>query len=116
MRSQDKVVASSETSLAPATMRAEMRKREHRHTRASRAWVSIALGLAALVVVLVFAIQNLTPVEITFTSLHWSPPLAVLLLLAAALGGVVVFAFGAARVGQLRIQARRLRRRGVTER
>jgi uncharacterized integral membrane protein len=74
--------------------------------------VSIALGLAALVTVLVFAIQNLRSVEITFLSLHWTAPLALLLLLASALGGVVVFAFGAARIAQLRIRARRLRQAG----
>ena len=90
-----------------------MRSHWPRHTRTSGAWVSIALGLAALVVALVFAVQNLTSVEITFLSLHWSPPLAVLLLLASALGGLVVFGFGAARIGQLRVQARRLRRRGA---
>lgn len=112
MRAEEVDVENSETALSPAAMRSEPQGHEPRHTRTSGAWVSIALGLAALVVVLVFAIQNLNSVEITFLSLHWSPPLAVLLLLASALGGLVVFAFGAARIGQLRIQARRLRRRG----
>lgn len=103
----------SETSLAPNSMRSAVQEPNPRHTRTSGAWASIALGLAALVLVLVFAIQNLRSVEITFLSLHWTPPLAVLLLLASALGGLVVFAFGAARIGQLRIQARRARRRSV---
>ena len=108
------VMESSETSRAPAEMRSAAQPNKPRHTRTSGAWASIALGLAALVVVLVFAVQNLRSVEVTFLSLHWSPPLAVLLLLASVLGGLVVFAFGAARIGQLRIQARRLRRRGMT--
>jgi len=77
-----------------------------KRTRISAAWVGITSGLAALVVVLVFALQNLHTSRVTFFSLHGQLPLAVLLLLAAALGGVTVFAFGAARIVQLRLQAR----------
>jgi uncharacterized integral membrane protein len=108
-------VESVVTSPAPVAMRSDAQEKSARHTRTSGAWVSIALGLAALVVVLVFAMQNLSTVEVTFLSLHWTPPLAVMLLVASALGGVVVFAFGAARIGQLRIQARRARRRSTAE-
>lgn len=79
-------------------------------TRASGAWAAVALGLAALTVVLVFVLQNLRSVEVTFLSLHGHLPLAVLLLLVAVVGGLIVFAFGAARIVQLRVGARRLRR------
>ena len=114
MRNDDvNLTDGSEDSLVPAERRSDERSPDPRHTRTSGAWGSIALGLTALVVVLVFAVQNLTRVEMTFLSLHWSPPLAVLLLLASALGGLVVFAFGAARIGQLRVQARRMRRRAA---
>jgi uncharacterized integral membrane protein len=82
-----------------------------KQTRISAAWVAITAGLATLMVVLVFALQNLQSVEVTFLSLHWHLPLAVLLLLVAALGGVVVFAFGAARIVQLKMQARHRRSR-----
>ncbi len=81
-----------------------------KHTRAATAWASITLALTAMVVVLVFAVQNLERVQVTFVSMHWHAPVAVLLLLALALGALVVFAFGAARIGQLRIQVRRTRR------
>lgn len=115
MRAEEVDVAeTSETSLASAAMRSALREEVPGHTRTSSAWASIALGLFALVVMLIFAIQNLSSVEISFLSLHWAPPLAVVLLLASAFGGIVVFAFGAARIGQLRMQARRLRRRSAS--
>ena len=75
-------------------------------TRISGAWAAVTVGLAAVVVVLVFALQNLKTVEVTFISMHWHLPLAILLLLVAVLGGLVVFAFGAARIVQLRMAAR----------
>lgn len=78
-----------------------------RRTRTSRAWAMTTGGLIALVIVLVFALQNLQRVEVTFLSLHGHLPLAVLLLLVAVLGALVVFAFGASRIVQLRVQARR---------
>lgn len=81
--------------------------RTSRTTRISRAWGWISFGLAALVVVVVFALQNLSTVEVSFLSLHGELPLAVLLLVVAALGALIVFAFGAARIMQLRLHARR---------
>lgn len=84
--------------------------RTSRSTRTSRAWGWISFGLAALVVVVVFALQNLNGVEVSFFNLHGELPLAVLLLLVAVLGALVVFAFGAARILQLRLHARRVSR------
>jgi uncharacterized integral membrane protein len=55
-------------------------------------------------------LQNLKSVEVTFLSPHGNLPLAVLLLLVAVLGALIVFAFGAARIVQLRVAARRSRR------
>ena len=66
------VVERPATSLAPAAMRSAVQDKNARRTRTSGAWVSIALGLAALVVVLVFAIRNLSSVEVIFLSLHWT--------------------------------------------
>lgn len=82
-------------------------QQERVRTRASRAWAITTGGLIALVMVLVFALQNLQRVEVTFLSLHGHLPLAVLLLLVAVLGALVVFAFGASRIVQLRVHARR---------
>lgn len=85
-------------------------ERLSKRTRTSRAWAAITVGLAGLVVVLVFILQNRKDVEVKFLSLSGQLPLAILLLLVAVLGALIVFAFGAARIVQLRVAARRSRR------
>jgi uncharacterized integral membrane protein len=83
-----------------------------KHTRASATWTALAIGLALLVVVLVFILENLQDVKVSFFSVHWRIPLALDLLLAAVLGGLIVFAAGAVRLLQLRMHARRQRSQG----
>lgn len=82
-------------------------KASPRRTRTSRAWASMTFGLAALTAVVVFCLQNLAGVRVSFLGLHGRLPLAILLLLVAVLAGLAVFAFGAARIVQLRMEARR---------
>ncbi len=81
-------------------------------TRLSGAWTAIVIGLLGLVVILVFILQNQQSVEVTFLMFQGHLPLAVALLFALILGAVVVFAFGAARILQLRMVAGRARRKG----
>ena len=81
-------------------------------TRLSGAWTAIVVGLVALVVILVFILQNGQKVEVTFLMFSGQLPLAVALLFALILGAVIVFAFGAARIFQLRMVAGRARRKG----
>jgi uncharacterized integral membrane protein len=81
-----------------------------RRTRLSGAWTAIVIGLVALVVILVFILQNGQKVEVTFLMFKGQLPLAVALLFALILGAVIVFAFGAARILQLRIVARSRRK------
>jgi lipopolysaccharide assembly protein A len=83
-----------------------------RRTRLSGAWTAIVVGLLALVVILVFILQNQQSVEVTFLMVHGHLPLAVALLFALILGAVIVVAFGAARILQLRMVAGRARRKG----
>ena len=85
-----------------------------RRTRLSGAWTAIVVGLIALVVILVFILQNQQSVEVAFLMFHGHLPLAVAMLFALILGAVVVFAFGAARIFQLRVVAGRARRKGPT--
>src|ERR1700738_1896956 len=82
-----------------------------RQTRLSGAWTAIVIGLVALVVILVFILQNQQAVEVTFLMFKGNLPLAVALLFALILGAVIVFAFGAARILQLRMVAGRARRK-----
>jgi putative membrane protein len=84
-----------------------------RQTRLSGAWTAIVIGLVALVVILVFILQNQQTVEVTFLFFKGRLPLAVGLLFALILGAVIVVAFGAARILQLRFVAGRARRKGA---
>ena len=83
-----------------------------RQTRLSGAWTAIVIGLLALVLILVFILQNQQSVDVTFLFFKGHLPLAVALLFALILGAVIVFAFGAARILQLRMVAGRARHKG----
>lgn len=83
-----------------------------RRTRLSGAWTAVVVGLVALVVILVFILQNQKSVEVSFLMFSGHLPLAVALLFAMILGALIVFAFGAARLLQLRMVAGRARRQG----
>jgi len=84
-----------------------------RQTRLSGAWTALVVGIVILVVILVFILQNLQSVEVHFLFLQGQLPLAVGLLFAMILGAVVVLAFGAGRILQLRLVARRARHKGT---
>ena len=76
-------------------------------TRASRAWVRIVPALLLLAVILVFVFQNLRRTRVTFVTATGTFPLAVALLVAAALGALLVLALGSVRILQLRKVIRR---------
>src|ERR1700736_2487409 len=84
-----------------------------RRTRLSGAWTALVIGIVALVLILVFILQNLQSVELSFLVFHGHLPLAVALLFAVILGAIIVLAFGGARITQLRMVARSSRRRGA---
>ena len=84
-----------------------------RQTRLSGAWTALVIGIVLLIVILVFILQNLQSVEVHFLFLQGQLPLAVALLFAMILGAVVVLAFGAGRILQLRLVARRSRHKGT---
>jgi uncharacterized integral membrane protein len=84
-----------------------------RHTRLSGAWTALVIGSAALLLILVFILQNLQSVELSFLVFQGHLPLAVALLFAVILGAIIVLAFGGARITQLRMVARSARRQGA---
>ena len=67
-------------------------------------------GAVALVVVMIFIVQNTHAVNISFLGAHLHLSLAVALLLAAVAGALVMAAAGTARITQLRRIMRRNRR------
>jgi uncharacterized integral membrane protein len=77
-------------------------------TRTSVSWNLLAIAITALVMVLVFILENLHATDAAFFGVHWRIPLGLDLLLAALLGATVVFVVGAARTLQLRLLARRI--------
>ena len=79
-------------------------------TRLSGAWTALVIAIVALVLILVFILQNLQRVQLSFLFFQGQLPLAVALLFAMVLGAVIVLGFGAARILQLRGVARRARR------
>ncbi len=84
-----------------------------RRTRLSGAWTALVVGILALILILVFILQNLQSVELSFLVFHGHLPLAVALLFGVILGAIIVLAFGAARITQLRMVARHARRQSV---
>jgi putative membrane protein len=82
-------------------------------TRLSGAWTAVVAGLVLLIVILVFILQNQQSVEVSFLVFSGHLPLAVALLFAMILGALIVFAFGAARILQLRMVAGRARRKAA---
>jgi uncharacterized integral membrane protein len=76
-------------------------------TRISTAWVALIGGAIALVLLLVFVMQNSTPGRFNFLGLHFTLPLGVAVLLAAVIGVLVTAAIGTARIRQVRHTLRR---------
>ena len=65
-----------------------------------RTW--LIAGFAALVVAVIFIIQNAHAANISFLGVHLVLPLAAALLLAAIAGALAMAAAGPARIAQLR--------------
>ena len=72
---------------------------------------ALIAGIALLIVVLIFIIQNAHAVNISFMGAHLRLSLAVALLLAAIAGALLMAAAGTARITQLRRVMRRNRRK-----
>ena len=71
-------------------------------TRASRAWTRILPALLLLAIILVFVFQNLDNTKITFLMFSGTVPVALALIVASALGGLLVLTIGSIRIIQLR--------------
>ncbi|UOX87960.1 lipopolysaccharide assembly protein LapA domain-containing protein [Amycolatopsis sp. FBCC-B4732] len=78
-----------------------------KRTRVSGTWVAVIAGLAVLIVLLIFILQNLDSVTVHFFGAEGSLPLAIAMLFSAIGGAALVALIGGARIMQLRKQARR---------
>jgi putative membrane protein len=71
--------------------------------------MGLLAGIGALILLVIFMVQNARAVHINFFGAHASVSLAVLLLVAAIAGALVMAAAGTARITQLRRTARQPR-------
>lgn len=78
-----------------------------KRTRISGAWVAVIVAMVVLVFLLIFILNNLDSVTVTFLGMTGSLPLAVAMLLSAVGGGALVALVGAARIMQLRRATRK---------
>ena len=76
-------------------------------SRAAGAWKSLVPALVFAAVIVIFVVQNLHKAKISFLTFSGSFPLALALLVAAALGALVVFFLGSVRIAQFRKAFRR---------
>ncbi|WP_083508734.1 lipopolysaccharide assembly protein LapA domain-containing protein [Arthrobacter alpinus] len=80
-------------------------------TRASMMWVATAAGLLALVLLIIFILQNQDTVTLHYFGLNGTVSVGIGLFIASVGGGIVVAIAGAARIIQLRSRNRRDRLR-----
>src|SRR5215213_9144684 len=78
-------------------------------TRTGGLWVAATAAAVAVLLLLIFILQNTEQVEVALFGANPNLPLGVALLLAAVLGALVVALIGTARIVQLRHVARRHR-------
>ena len=76
-------------------------------SRAGRAWQRVIPALLVTAVMVIFVVQNLHKTKISFLTFSGRFPVALALLVAAALGALVVFLLGTVRIAQFRKAFRR---------
>lgn len=105
-------VAPGATVPVPTGRTATTRSTAHRASRSriSGMWVGLILSAIVLLFLLIFILQNLDPVQISFLGAVGTLPTGVALLLAAIAGVLLVAIPGSARIVQLRRAARKGRR------
>jgi uncharacterized integral membrane protein len=80
-------------------------------TRMGGIWIAAVSFAVVLLLLLIFILENGKKVDISYFGAHGHLPLGVALLLAAVLGVLLVVIPGTARIIQLRLVARRHRKR-----
>ena len=78
------------------------KKTDVKETLAGTTWVALSIGVALLILLLIFIIQNMEPVTLTVFFWKVSFPAGVGFLLAAVIGAVIVLSVGSVRMLQLR--------------
>ena len=79
-------------------------------TRTGAAWFGVCTAAVALVVLIIFMLQNTRGVEVTFLWMHGTVPLALALLIAAVGVAILAMSVAVARIGRPRRLSRPFRR------
>lgn len=111
----DQPVTGAPAASTPAYVRPDARPDERRgkgddplrHSRTSGAWTAVILAAVLIVLLVIFVVQNTESVPLQFLWLDGNFPLAAALLIATAVGMVVVAAVGSLRILQLRRRVKR---------
>jgi uncharacterized integral membrane protein len=98
---------SSPPTVAGTATRATSAGRSVMRTRISGLWIAIGCFAIILVFLLIFILQNGTPVKISFLGISGHLQLGIAMLFAALVGTVLTGLAGTARILQLRAAARR---------
>lgn len=98
--------ASSNGSSALSPVRSDQSARR-RPTRIGSLHAGLIVAAVALVLLVIFLVQNAHTVDVSFLGGHLRVSLAVAMLIASVAGALIVGAAGTARIGQLRRSARR---------
>ncbi len=77
-------------------------------TRASATWTAVVVGVVVFVALIIFIAGNTASAPINFAGVHGHAPIAVMLLVAAVGGALVVVIAAAGRILQLRRQVGRV--------
>lgn len=80
-----------------------------RASRTSGLWTAAVVLVVLLVLLAVFVLQNTQKVQVSYFGWQVETPLAAALLIATAVGGLIVVAAGSLRILQLRRRVRRAR-------
>jgi uncharacterized integral membrane protein len=79
-------------------------------TNTGRLWISLAVAIVLLVLLIIFIAENSRSVTISFLGANGHISLGLALLIAAVVGAAVTLLAGTARILQLRLEVRRNRR------
>jgi uncharacterized integral membrane protein len=76
-------------------------------TRVSASWTAVVIGLVILILLIIFVAENTQSAQVNYFGVHGKAPTAVVLLIAAVAGAVIVVTVAASRILQLRKRAKR---------
>jgi uncharacterized integral membrane protein len=93
---------------APPTGPAPVPVRHPAGTRASATWTAVVVGVIVFIALIIFIAGNTSSAPISFAGIHGHAPIAVMLLVAAVGGALVVVIAAAVRILQLRRQVGRV--------